>query len=100
MFFYSIVFSCSERIARSSSGARKNGGIKNIYKYRASRWSPTHCNMMHGTYNVELRTMTTHTTQRSILRVPKDDAPIETREILSQTNDYCSSVFCGSVADT
>ena len=31
--------------------ARKNGGIKNIYNNCASRWSLTHCNMMHGTYN-------------------------------------------------
>ena len=34
--------------------ARKNCGIKIIYKNCASRWSSTHCNMMHGTYNVKL----------------------------------------------
>ena len=34
--------------------ARKNGGIKKIiYKNCASRWSFTHWNMMHGSYNVK-----------------------------------------------
>ena len=32
----------------------KNWGIKIDYKNCASRWSLTHCNMMHGTHNVKL----------------------------------------------
>ena len=35
--------------------ARKNGGIKTIYKNLASRWLSTHCNTMHRIYNVELQ---------------------------------------------
>ena len=34
--------------------ARKNCGIKIIYNNCASRWSSTHCNMMHGTHSVTL----------------------------------------------
>ena len=37
---------------------RKYGGIKIIYKNCESRWSSTHCNMMHGAYNVKLNAYT------------------------------------------
>jgi len=33
---------------------QKNCEIKIVYKNCASRWLLTHCNMMHGTYNVKL----------------------------------------------
>ena len=35
--------------------ADKNCGMKTDYKNCASRWSLTHCSMMHGTHNVKLQ---------------------------------------------
>ena len=43
--------------------ARKNCGIEIDYKNCASRWSLTHCNMMHGTQNFKARTNVDETRQ-------------------------------------
>ena len=42
------------RFVRNMYSRQKNCGIKIDYKNCASRWSLTHCNMMHGTHNVTL----------------------------------------------
>ena len=44
------------RFVRNMQSRQKNCGIKIDYKNCASRWSLTHCNMMHGTYNVKFLT--------------------------------------------
>jgi hypothetical protein len=49
--YYAVLLTMNEF---ETCRARKNCGIKIVYKNCASRWSSTHCNMMHGTHNVTL----------------------------------------------
>ena len=52
--YYAVLLMMNDWIHQKHVEQTKNCGIKIDYKNCASRWSLTHCNMMHGTHNVKL----------------------------------------------
>ena len=51
--YYAVLLMTDDQIRSKHAEQTKNCGIKIDYKNCASRWSVTHCNMMHGTHNVK-----------------------------------------------
>ena len=52
--YYAVLLMMNDHIRSKHVEQTKNCGIKIDYKNCVSRWSLTHCNMMHGTHNVKL----------------------------------------------
>ena len=70
--------------------ARKNGGIKAIYKNCAFHWSSTHCNMTHGTHNVKKENCTFPWKKRIVLFPDVEWTEWLTKTVLSYLRILCS----------
>ena len=68
--YCTVLLMMKDQIRSKHVEQTKNCEIKIDYKTSASRWSLTHCNMMHGTHNAKLLDSFSSRDLRTVKRAP------------------------------